>query len=50
MKIKARACKNFDEAFDLAKKAVDERNGLVVLTGSQSIVHQYWKQKGIKKL
>ncbi len=49
MKIKARACKNFEEAFELAKKSVDERNGLVVITGSQSIIHQYWKQKGIKK-
>lgn len=49
MKIKARPCKNFEEAFDLAKKSVDERNGLVVITGSQSIIHQYWKQKGIKK-
>ncbi len=50
MKIKARACKNFEEALDLAKKSVDERSGLVVVTGSQSIIYQYWKQKGIKKL
>ena len=49
VKIKARSCKNFEEAFDLAKKSVDERNGLVVITGSHSIIHQYWKHKGIKK-
>ncbi len=49
MKIKARACKNFEEAFDLAKKSVDERYGLVVITGSQSIINQYWRHKGIKK-
>lgn len=49
MKIKARACKNFEEAFELAKKSVDERGGLVVVTGSQSIINQYWKHKGIKK-
>jgi len=49
MKVKARACASFEEAFDAAKKSVDERNGLVVITGSQSIIHQYWKHKGIKK-
>lgn len=49
MKIKAKACKDFEEAFDLAKKSVDERNGLVVITGSQSIVSYYWHAKGIKK-
>lgn len=49
MKIKAKACKNFEEAFELAKKSVDERHGLVVITGSQSIVSQYWHNKGIKK-
>lgn len=49
MKVKARACANFAEAFDIARKSVDERNGLVVITGSQSIVHEYWAQKGIKK-
>ncbi len=50
MKIRARACKSFEEAFELAKKSVDERQGLVVITGSTAIVHQYWRQKGIKKL
>ncbi len=49
MKIKAKACKNFEEAFELAKKSVDERNGLVVITGSHSIVNSYWMHKGIKK-
>ncbi len=49
MKVKARACKNFEEAFEFAKKSVDERNGLVIITGSQSIVHEYWQLKGIKK-
>lgn len=49
MKVKARACKNFEEAFELAKKTVDERHGLVAITGSQAIIHAYWKLKGIKK-
>lgn len=49
MKIKAKACKNFDEAFEAAKKSVDERHGLIVITGSQSIINTYWRSKGIKK-
>jgi dihydrofolate synthase/folylpolyglutamate synthase len=50
LKIKARSASSFEEAFDAAKKSVDERHGLVVITGSQSIVSQYWHHKGIKKL
>lgn len=49
MKIKARATKSFKEAFRLACKSVDERNGLVVITGSSAIVSEYWIQKGVKK-
>ncbi|RTL07233.1 hypothetical protein EKK58_03595 [Candidatus Dependentiae bacterium] len=50
MKIKARSAKNFKEAFDIAQSIVDERHGLVVLTGSTSIVTEYWKYRGIKKV
>jgi dihydrofolate synthase / folylpolyglutamate synthase len=50
MKIKAKSCKNFKEAFETAVKTVDERHGLVVLTGSSSVLAEYWKYKGIKKL
>jgi folylpolyglutamate synthase/dihydrofolate synthase len=50
MKTKARACKNFEEAFEAAHKSVDERNGLIVITGSQSIISTFWKHKGIKKI
>ena len=49
MKVKARTCKNFDEAYDIAKKSVDERHGLVVITGSYAIINQYWHHQGIKK-
>lgn len=49
MKVKARAFKSFEEAFEQAKKSVDERNGLVVVTGSHSVVNEYWRLKGIKK-
>lgn len=50
MKIKARACKDFNEAFDIAKKSVDEKQGLIVVTGSHTIVNTYWHSKGVKKL
>jgi len=50
MKIKAKSAKSFDEAFELAQKSVDERHGLVVITGSTSAITEYWKYKGIKKL
>lgn len=49
-KIKARSAKNFKEAFEAAQKTVDERHGLVIVTGSSSIVSDYWHYKGIKKL
>ena len=50
MKVKVKSCKNFEEAFEVAKKSVDERNGLVGITGSHTIVANYWQYKGIKKL
>lgn len=50
MKIKAKSAKNFKEAFEAACKTVDERHGLVIVTGSSEIVSQYWQFKGIKKL
>ena len=50
MKIKAKSAGSFNEAFDMAQKTVDERHGLVVITGSPSIVSEYWRYKGIKKL
>lgn len=49
MKIKAKACKNFEDAFDQAKKSVDDRHGLVVITGSHAIINEYWHSKDIKK-
>jgi dihydrofolate synthase/folylpolyglutamate synthase len=50
MKIKARSAASLAQAFDLASKSVDDRNGLVVITGSSSIISQYWHYKGIKKI
>lgn len=50
MKTKAQACQSFAQAFELAKKSVDSRDGLVVITGSSAIIHEYWNYKEIKKL
>lgn len=50
MKIKAKSARNFKEAFEMARKTVDDRHGLVVMTGSSAIVTEYWRYKGIKKL
>lgn len=50
MKIKAKASKNFKEAFEMAQKSVDDRHGLVVITGSNAIVSEYWRYKDVKKL
>jgi dihydrofolate synthase/folylpolyglutamate synthase len=50
MKIKAKAANSFKEAFEAAQKSVDERHGLVAITGSSAIVAEYWTYKGIKRL
>jgi folylpolyglutamate synthase/dihydropteroate synthase len=50
MKIKARSAKTFKEAFEMAQKTVDERHGLVIVTGSTAIISDYWHLKGIKRL
>jgi folylpolyglutamate synthase/dihydropteroate synthase len=50
LKIKTRACASFSEAFALAVKSVDERHGLVAVTGSRSIIQNYWQLQGMKKL
>ncbi len=47
--IKSRPYKSFGEAFEIAKKTVDSRQGLVVVTGATSLVSEYWKYKDIKK-
>ena len=50
VKVKAKSAKNFADAFESAKQSVDERHGLVVIAGSESIINEYWNYKGIKKL
>jgi folylpolyglutamate synthase/dihydropteroate synthase len=50
LKIKARTCSSFAEGFEAAKESVDERHGLVVITGSNAIITEYWNYKGLKKI
>jgi hypothetical protein len=50
MKVKAHAAKSFTEALAIARNAVDERQGLIVISGSQEMVSAYWHSKGIKKV
>lgn len=50
MKIKAKSARSFKEAFELAQTSVDERYGLVVIAGSSTLITEYWRYKGIKKL
>ena len=50
LKIKVRSAKNFREAFEISKKVVDERHGLIAICGSQAILSEYWQHKGIKKV
>ncbi len=50
MKVKARAAATLAEALAIAQTSVDERNGLVAISGSQEIVAEYWRAKGVKKV
>ena len=50
LNVKAKACTSFSQAFEQAKAIVDERDGLVVVTGSNGIINEYWKHRGIKKI
>lgn len=49
MKIKARAAKNFKDAFEIAQSSVDERQGLIVVAGSASLLTEFYELKGTKK-
>lgn len=49
LKIKARTAPSLKEAIEIAKKNVNERSGLVAITGSSTVVREYWNTKGIKK-
>jgi dihydrofolate synthase/folylpolyglutamate synthase len=50
LKIKARAMRNFKDAFDAAKKTVNDRHGLIAIAGSESFISEFWNYKGMKKI
>lgn len=41
VKIKAKVYKNFQEAFAAVKTVSNDRNDIIIITGSQAIMHQY---------
>lgn len=49
LNLKAKACSSLSEALEGAKAAIDEREGLIAISGSQNIVTEFWKLRGIKK-
>ena len=49
LNIKARVCSNFAEGLTVAKTLVDERDGLICVTGSNELIKAYWENRGIKK-
>ena len=46
---KTKCCDSFEEAFKMAKKIIDNREGLITITGSKNLVTEYWNYRGIKK-
>lgn len=48
-KVKAKSAKNLAQALDMAKKSVDEQEGLIVITGSRAAVSQFWHITGDSK-
>ncbi len=43
--IRAHAAENLNHALALAKEVIDQKDGLICITGSRSIVATYWKNK-----
>jgi len=51
LNVRAVAFQNVKEAFEHAKKVVDERDGIVCLSGNIEVINNYWRQvREIKKL
>lgn len=48
--LKSKSFDSFAQAFDFIKDSVDEREGLIVVTGHQHLISEYWKHRGIKKV
>jgi folylpolyglutamate synthase/dihydrofolate synthase len=50
LNLKAKACSSFAQAFELAKSSVDERHGLICITGNVSVLQEYWHHRGVKRI
>jgi hypothetical protein len=48
--VKARSFESLESAYAAAVDSVDERDGLVAITGADSMVREYWHDRGVKKL
>lgn len=48
--INARSYKSFVMAIEQAEKTVDSHNGLICIAGHPTLISEYWKYKGIKKI
>lgn len=49
LNLKAKACASLAEALEQAKTTIDERDGLITIAGSQDLISEFWKLRGIKK-
>jgi dihydrofolate synthase/folylpolyglutamate synthase len=49
LNLKYKTCTSFSDAFEQSKASIDERDGLIAISGSQEMVSEFWKLRGIKK-
>lgn len=49
VKVKAKSFKSLTQALEYSQKAVDEEQGMIVITGSRALLTEYWQLKGSKK-
>ena len=50
LNVKAKAFNSLEDAFQAAKNIAHERDGLICISGSNSLITKYWKNRGIKGL
>jgi hypothetical protein len=49
LNVKVKGCASLEEAIEQAKTVIDERDGLIAITGSNDLIREFWKIRGIKK-
>lgn len=50
LNMRAKAFPNLDRALPIARGIVDERDGLIGITGGPELIRAYWKVRGVKKI